>query len=455
MTDKPLADRIAALSKVMETRGLNALARLLFRVAGDRSTAEHEKWDRSRDKAQNAAIESVTANIHTTPQAEPEIAPDVVREIDSLPPVALGNADTIQNPEVAALEATGAIRREGGRLWTSDPMRFLSGFVALCADKSTWIAFSRQRGTPGLYADLIEPVATRLKDVLSYDNVLKLSCQVSRVYGVRVRTVPVSEVYRSAPAFVENARMGMAMTLSTSSGVIDPLERAGTEDVLDQLGIPRDSEVAKKFGKKDAWRIINFRDGLLSPAFDARRPYFFDRKVTAKAMQDTLAVIPDQTGREKYKNMAASNLADALTCKRFELYEVAAFENWMWRYTRSSAGHALISIRHPQTKSIAEGIEIRFTNPERRHRWFQGVFGFAEIAASLGNLPPLAIAAIAAALQTEELLYDHIDTHVLRKEAESDMLRCSKPVVLPGATPTERQDEARRYIDSLLRQKQG
>ncbi len=115
--------------------------------------------------------------------------------------------------------------------------------------------------------------------------------------------------------------------------------------------------------------------------------------------------------------------------------------------------HALISIRHPQTKALAEGIEIRFTTPERRHRWFQGIFGFAEIAACLTKLPPLTLAAIAATLQAEDLLYDHIDAQVLRKDAESDMLRCSKPVVFAGTTPTERQGEARRYIDLLLRQK--
>jgi len=198
-------------------------------------------------------------------------------------------------------------------------------------------------------------------------------------------------------------------------------------------------------GKKDAWRIHNFRDGLLNRNHAARRPYFFDRGGTARALSATLSALP-QEKRDLYKAMAANHLVEALDCPGFELYEVMSFTPWMWRYTRSAPGHVLISFRHPATRAMAEGIELNFTDPTKLHNWYQVIF--AGGAASLAGFPPLALVVIAAGL-LEQSTFLGVDSHVLRPKAEQEMLQHAKRVRLERGTSAERLKSSRTYIDSL------
>lgn len=107
----------------------------------------------------------------------------------------------------------------------NDPPRLFAGLTSLMADPRTWKAFGRQVGTPDFYQAVIEPISRRLARITSYDTLLSLLCHVSHLYGVRIRKVEAKDIYLGAHAFVAGAGAGTALTDSTSSGVIDPLER--------------------------------------------------------------------------------------------------------------------------------------------------------------------------------------------------------------------------------------
>lgn len=441
-------DELGRLFGKLRDVGLGITASLLKKVFGDRTPEEHAAWDKAtREGVQDQIVEPLGQGIHTPPKEGVELAPSDLRALDDLPPIDCGPIPGAEeSEELKALETAGAIERDGSQVVVPDPPRLMAGLTSLMADRHTWEAFGRQLRTPDVYQAIVAPIRASLARVTSYDTLLWLSCHAAQLYGVRIRKVKAQDIYRGANAFVAQAGSGTALTNSTSSGVIDPLERSGTEEVLKVLDVPPDSAVAERVGKKDAWRIHNFREGLLNSQLAARRPYFFDRGVTARALSATLSALP-QEKRDLYKAMAAGHLVEALDCPRFELYEVTSFTPWMWRYTRSAPGHVLISFRHPATHAIAEGIELKFTDPTKLHNWYQVIF--TGTAAGLAGVPPLALAVIAAGL-LEQSTFLGVDSHVLRPKAEQDMVQHAKRVQLERGTNAERLKSARTYIDSLV-----
>jgi hypothetical protein len=441
---------LAKLTERIADAGLKATASLLKRVFGDRSPKDHQRWDReTRSTAQAKVVEALAEGIHTPPKEGLEIPIADLRTVKNLPPLDGGRLpDASSNTEIKALEAAGAVRVEGQHVLVPDPPRLISGLRSLLAEDSIWVAFGHQIGKPDLFQATILPVKAALQRITTYDTVLKLYSHLAFLYGVRVRTIPVSEIYKGAAAFVSRAGSATALTNATSAGAIDPTERAGTAEVLAALGLEDDEETRKKLKKKDSWRIQNFRDGLLNPDFPARRPYFFDSVFTVKSILETLQALPEDC-REKYKDMAARHLVETVSCPGVELYKVKQFAPWMWRLTRSAPGHVLISLRHPQTRAIDEGLELNFDNPQKVHEFYQIIFGVAAGLAGLSALPPLALASVLAGV-VEWALFRKIDSRLLYSNAERDMSSHSERVKLSGTDPESRLLSARRYIDLLL-----
>lgn len=445
----PALIRLRELTNAMSGAGLKSIASLLTRVFGDRSPEDNERWDeQTRDLPQKNVVEALASGVHTTPGLQAEIPTSDLIGIKELPPLDGGQfADASSNTELRALEATGAVRLDGSRVTIPDPPRLLSGIRSLLADSHTWLAVSHQLRRPSLYHDIIEPVSKTLGPLVPYDGFLRICSRVAIIYGVRVRTIPASEIYKGACAFVTRAGAATALTNSTSAGAIDPLERFGTERILSELDITAGTQVETRIRKKDAWRIHNFRDGLLNPELSARRPYFFDKHVTGQAIKATLEALPD-TKASVYMDLAASCLLDAVTCPRVELYEVDGFAPWMWRLTRSAPGYVLISLRHRDTRAIDEGIELTFKDPSRLHGFYQDVFRGALFASAKHEAWPLAAVAFAAGF-AEKYTFQGIDQRLLRRDAEQDMLKHSKRVQIGDAEPDAQLLSAREYIKSL------
>jgi len=443
MNDKPISKPIGELCNRLEKKGLSTTAKLLNNAVGDRSVTEHNRWDdETRSKAQERIIDALAEGIHTPPKEEMEVPPQDLNAVENLPPIVLGRfTDAENNTELRALEAAKVITRDGKTVLSSNPGRLLSGLLTLLCDEMIWRAYGAQLKALGLFDEIVSPVQKRLQSVLSRNNLFKLSSNALRVYGVKIHTVKVAEIYQGAPDFVARAGPRTALTLATSSGVLDPLERFGTDELLGKLGIDKDSEIAKRIAPKSPWRVINFRDGLLNPDMEARRLYFYDRQTTAAALKNTLAALPIDK-QETYKRLAAVLVAEALECPRFELYEVESFDPWMWRYTRSAPGHVLISLRHPKTRSITEGIELNFKDIESRRRWFNRVFRWA------GAIPPLSLA-VAIAGEVEDQLFGLMDRLFIRKKAEEDILNVSQKIHLEGDTVKEKQQLAYDIITEL------
>jgi hypothetical protein len=443
MEDKPISKPIGELCNQLDKEGLPATAKLLNNAVGDRSVIEHDRWDNeTRAKAQERIVDALAEGMHTPPKQGTEVPPQDLRSIDSLPPIVLGKfSDAEDNTELRALEAAKVITRDGKSVLASNPGRLLSGLLTLLCDETIWRAYGAQLKVADLFDDVVSPVRDRLRPILNRNNLFRLSSHALWFYGVKVHSVDVARIYQGAPDFVALAGTRTALTLSTSSGVIDPLERFGTDEVLEKLRIDRESEIVKRIARKSPWRVVNFRDGLLNPDIEARRLYFYDRQTTGAALANTLAALPEDK-QEAYKRLAADLLAEALQCPRFELYEVQSFEPWMWRYTRSAPGHVLISLRHPETRSITEGIELNFKDIDSRRRWFQRVFRWA------GVVPGLAIP-VAVAGEAEDLLFEHVDKRLIRREAEEDILRVSKRVHLEGDGPKNKRKSAYEMIEQL------
>lgn len=447
MGDKPLSRQIGSLCKRLSVSGLTTIAAILHRAIGDRSIIEHNQWDtKTRSKAQDRAIDALADGIHTPPNKGYELLPSDLKSIDELPSLEVGCfADASENSEIRILELLKVIKRDGRTILASNPGKLLMGVVALLSDEAIWRAYGLQLRAESIFDDIVLPLRTRIEETLSKENLIRLSYLAARIYGVQVTTVSTEAIYRGAPEFVARAGSGVALTLSTSSGIIDPLERFGTTELLERLGLDKSSEITNKVHKKSPWRLINFRDGLLNRSFDARRLYFFDRQNTAKMMQETLDLLPDHC-RALYKRLSARLLMDALRCPNFELYEIERFDNWMWRYTRSAPGHALISLRHPDTKSISEGLEFNFKDPERIHLWYERLF----LLGCTVSQHPLQLSVVGAAV-LESIYFRYFKKIISTESVERDIRASSKRVLLRGRTASEREESAHEYISQLIR----
>ncbi|MEW6236480.1 MAG: hypothetical protein AB1656_13920 [Candidatus Omnitrophota bacterium] len=283
-------DDLAQLYGRLRDVGLGITAFLLKKVFGDRTPEEHAAWDKAtRENIQDQIVEALGQGIHSPPKESVELGLNDLRALNDLPPIDCGSIPAADvSEELKVLEIANAIKRDGSRVVVPDPSRLMSGLTSLMADRCTWEAFGRQLRIPDVYQSIVAPVRDLLLRVTNYETLLWLYCHLSQLYGVRIRTVEAQDIYKGAKPFVFRAGAGTALTNSTSSGVIDPLERLGTEEVLKVLGMSTDSNFAERVGKKDAWRIHNFRDGLLNSSLYARRLYFFDRRETASALSATL-----------------------------------------------------------------------------------------------------------------------------------------------------------------------
>lgn len=446
MEDKPLSKQVGDLCQRLASVGLSTIATILNKAIGDHSIAEHEQWDdKTRSEPQDKVIDALSEGIHTPPKQGLEMAPSDVRSVEDLPPLDLGTfPDAQSNTELRALEVTKSLRRDGKKVLVSNPGRLVSGVVALLWDEAIWRAYGAQLRMENLFDELVLPIRARLKRVTSKDNLLRLSCHAAQLYGVKVDTVSVEHLLRGAPDFIDRSGSETALTMSASSGIVDPLERFGTKELLDLLDLQEGSDIAESVRRKSPWRVINFRDGLLNPRFDARVLHFFDCRTTADALCNTLAILPEDR-KERYKRLAARLLQEALECPRFELYAVESFAPWMWRYSRSAPGHVLIVFRHPETRTISEGLELNFKDLKGLHRWFERVFRWGGTI----PLPPLQLSVMAAA-ELEGLLFSHIQEKIIRDRVEHDVLTASKRVLLDDDSPKAKDESAYRFIEELV-----
>jgi hypothetical protein len=452
--DKPLSTLISKLCKQLSDSGLTSLAKILFKSIGDRSLSEHRKWDEeTRGKTKEHTIQCLTDSIHTLPKEGIEVPPDDLKKIICLPPLDIGSMpEDIKCDEVKALEIMGYLRIENKHILIPNPGRMIGAVVDFIRDEPLLRIYESYINAVGLFDNYISPVRKRLNAFAEREWLMALSASAKHIYNLAVESVSAERIYTGTPDFIQNAGAGTAVTFATSTGIFDPLEHFGTEELVKLMGIEEGDEyyekINEKIKKKSAWRIVNFRDGILNSKFEARRLYFFDREATSKSMNETLSILTKEQ-RATYKEIAAGLLSKALDCPRFELFEVDRFYPWMWRYTRSSPGHALISLRHPETKALSEGIEFNFNNAKDLASWFQRIFRISTKVLMLVPNHPFQLTVIVAALLEGELA-NQVKKEFMRVDVENDARKNSKRVVLKGKTKNAKKMAARDYIESIL-----
>jgi hypothetical protein len=446
MKDKPLNKAVSELCKRLASAGLPTFAKILHRIIADRSITDHERWDiRTRRKSQDRVIEALSEGIHTVPKQGMELPPSEVRHVQELPPVTLESfGDGAGNTELRALEITGVARIERKKILISNPGRIVSGLAALLYDESIWRAFAIQLRVSGLFEEVISPLRVRLRQATSRDQLTKLAYQAGRLYGVEVETVMVDQLLRDAEKFVRGVGAGTAVTISASSGIIDPLERLGTDHLLERLHFPKTSRLAQSLALKSPWREANFTQGLLNPKLNARVLHFFDKEATGDALRANLLLLPG-TGGIEYKKLAANLVRAALDNSRFELFAVDSFAPWMWRYSRSGPGHALIVFRHPELRTISEGLALNFRDVKRIHRWFERVFRWSKAL----PIPPLQLVVMAAA-EVESSLFNRVEEGLSHENIEQGLLSVAKRVQLRGKSVKARERACLGFIEELV-----
>lgn len=246
-THNEFRDALKDLYARTSSIGLTIIATLLNRIFEERSPEEHAEWDKAtRQQWQDRIAEPVATGVHNLPDAEPEIPPSELLSLGELPPLDGGTfTDAAESTEVKALEAAGAVVRDGRRLLVLEPQRLLSGLVRLLDDKSLWLAVEAQIRSNQLYNGIVAPVQQALGQVTPYNALLTLFCEASRLYGVSVRRVSAEQIYCGAPAFVARAGSDTALTMSRSSGLIDPLERYGTKEIVRMLNLDNSHPLTK------------------------------------------------------------------------------------------------------------------------------------------------------------------------------------------------------------------
>lgn len=446
MKDKPLNRAVSELCKRLDSAGLPTFAKILHRVIADRSLIEHERWDiRTRRKAQDRVIDALSEGIHTVPKQGVELPPSEVRRVQELPPVALGSfGDGAGNTELRALEVTGVARIEGKKVLISNPGRIVSSVAALLYDESIWRAFSVQLRIADLFEEVISPLQARLRRATSRENLRRLAYRASRLYGVEVESVTADQLLADAEKFVRGVGAGTAVTISASSGIVDPLERLGTDHLLQRLHLPKANGLVHSLALKSPWREASFRDGLLCRKLGAKVLHFFDKEATGDALRRNLLLLPEAS-RVAYKKLACDFVRKALEHPRFELFAIDSFAPWMWRYSRSGPGYALIVFRHPELRTISEGLALNFRNVKRTHRWFERVFRWSGAI----PIPPLQLVVMAAA-EAEGSLYNHIGEGFLHENTEQSLLSAAKRVQLRGKSTRAQERACLDFIEELI-----
>ena len=152
------------------------------------------------------------------------------------------------------------------------------------------------------------------------------AANVERLFGFSKRLLTATDVYQRGLDFYRtSSRLGPAMTLtfSNTSGLWNPLERAGTAEFVRCYGVA--SQAHLKY--KDAFRSTNFTDGILNPALACRRLYLFNEVNTCNGFKNARAAAQDKAKFDEHSKKLVEEV-----CKRIEAavgtLHLVAVKNW-------------------------------------------------------------------------------------------------------------------------------
>jgi hypothetical protein len=460
MEESELRRQLEELCNSLKDSDLPALAKVVDEFLAKRSVENHVKWDaRTRGKIRNDAIDSLAAHMRDNPGDKPEIDSDVLEQVTNTEPLeAKGFGGAKDSTELRALEATEAVEIHGETVICRDPSKLLSGIRSFFHSDSIWREFGRQRRESDLFEAYILPVRDRMQDgmhrgrLMAQNSLLWLSVKVSHIYMVQAAKVTPQQIYEGARSFVERASPDShSVTLSTTSGIMDPMERFGTETFCEELKIDDPDTIRDKLKEKSPWRVRNFNEGLLHPDCQRRRLYFFDSEHTARNMKAVFESFTNEDARERYKQLATTLLFNSTKSNGFELYSIDSFKPWMKWYTRSAPNHALISFRSPETRKIAHGVELGFESFDQATRLWDALFSTPVLidllalktGSSYLDIPATVVGL--AGITERWLIRSQIEIHLLRRRINQELAQSGSRLSFPS------EQEARNFINDLLK----
>ncbi len=276
-----------------------------------------------------------------------------------------------------------------------DPEDILSTILKMSFDDSILFHFLKhQFGLRDLQdynqikKSFFNPLHHALKESLGEqfkDKLYLLIFRLSRLYGVPpLKKLKPEDVYTKGYEFYKGHENELTITFSTSSGLLNPLERYGTEEFIKRYSISLDK--VDDLLLKNPYRVDNFSKGILNKNINSKRVYIWERKRTFETLKETLNMVP-RDRKQKFLDDAVNLLAEAFMFEKIKIIEINRFDEWMRRFTRNAKGEIMLSIRGTKSKRISHAIHINFDieSMRKRERFIQRILNILAVPTGLAH----------------------------------------------------------------------
>jgi hypothetical protein len=291
-----------------------------------------------------------------------------------------------------------------------------------------------------LHRTLKECLGEKFKDILYL-----FVFQLSRLYGVPpIKKLKPEGVYTGGYPFYKRHEGELTITFSTSSGLLNPLERFGTDEFVQRYSVPADA--VGDLLLKNPYRMDNFTKGILNNDIDCKRIYVWEKDDTSKALNEALDKVPKDK-RQEFLDDAVNLLAEAFMFDKIRIIEIEKFDGWMRRFTRNAKGEIMFSLRGTESKRISEAIQINFDieNIRKRRQFIQRMLNILAIG---GLARPLAGIAITLLVWGEDMVYSLVESTLKKPfNFEEEIMKIGKVVKDYGHLE---QKEALRQSEKVI-----
>jgi len=150
--------------------------------------------------------------------------------------------------------------------------------------------------------------------------------QLSRLYGVSpIKRLKAEDVYLKGYEFYKSHENQSTITFSVSSGLLNPLERYGTDEFVRRYSIVLEKINDIDILLKNPYRIHNFPNGILNKEINTKRIYVWEREGTSEALKKALHLVPKDQ-KQRFLDDAVILLSEAFMLDKIKIFEIEKFD---------------------------------------------------------------------------------------------------------------------------------
>jgi hypothetical protein len=432
----------------------------LLRKALEIDTKDYKEFNRTkRTPVQEITLDSLLDAIDKT-QAE-ELNSDAKNSLENFPKLEqIANDIDSQSEESKLIQTFKDVQIEENSIKFDDPTDLLSTLLKMSFDDHVLHNFLRfelglrdQQDYNEIKRSFFGPLHGVLKESFGekFKDALYLSVfQLSRLYGIPpIKNINPVGVYTGAYPFYKGHESESTITLSTSSGLPNPLERFGTDEFRRKYSV--DSDDVGDLLLKNAYRKDNFSKGILNKKIRSKRIYIWEKDGTSNALKKALEKVPLKR-KQKFLDDAVNLLTKALMFDNIKIIEIEKFDDWMKRFTRNAKGEIMFSIRGTESKRISHAIHINF-NIESMRKRSQFVQRMLNILAIGGAVHQKAGLAVLLLVWGEDLAYSLVESTLGKPfKLEKQLMEVGTMIKDFGSTDKKKaQNKSQKVIEDLMK----